>query len=119
MTTLHEWSTLVKNGTPEQVRAALLSGQVTAHVANSGFDYPDACSGMGDDPNAWVRRPALVYAVSAGDRDLTRVLLESDLVDPNQKSPDDGVSALSRVAAYNSTKSAAGCIVHSKGVFGY
>ena len=89
MTTLLEWSTLVRNGTVGEVRAALLSGRVTGCMANSCFDYLDACSGTWDDPGAWVRRPALVYAVSAGDMDLTRVLLESDLVDPNQKSPDD------------------------------
>jgi hypothetical protein len=118
MTTLLEWSTLVRTGTPDQVRAALLSGQVTASVANSSFDFADECSGMLDDPNAWVRRPALVYAVSAGARDLLRVLLESDLVDPNQKSPEDGQAAVNRAAGMNTTKNAAGCIVFS-GEYGY
>ena len=49
-------------------------------VANSCIDYIDPCSGMlGNDLDAWVRRPALFYAVSAGKLELLKVLLGSHL----------------------------------------
>ena len=88
----------MKTGASADVAASLASGNTSPSVANSCFDYSDGTSGMGTDPDAWVRRPAIVYAVSSGNLSLLRVLLASPLVDPNHKSPDDGVSALGRAS---------------------
>ena len=106
-----EWSALVQHGGPADVRAALASGKATREVANSCIDYVDPCSGMlGNDLDAWVRRPALVYAVSAGKLELFKTLLGSHLVDPNETSPADQCASVARAAAFSSRLGPGGVI---------
>lgn len=107
-----EWSALVQHGCSADVRAALGNGEATREVANSCIDYIDPCSGMlGNDLDAWVRRPAIVYAVSAGKLELFKVLLGSHLVDPNETSAADQCPSVARAAAFSSRLAGHGGVI--------
>ena len=108
------WSQAVRSGPLGEVDAVLGGASACDRtVVNSCFNYLDPQSGMADVTNAWVCRPAVVYAVCTGSLDLLKVLLRSDLVDPNAASPDDGVTALHRAASGTCCTAANGGIVRA------
>ena len=107
--TSEAWQRAVTQLGAAGVSEALASPGAEA-VANASFDFADPYSGMADDRDAWVCRPAIVYAVSNGDVELLKVLLAHAHIDPNGAGPDDGVTALQRCCCRTTRAAADGAL---------